>query len=108
MSASAAPGSAGPAPAGSRRLGQRNGDPITIRFEEREIEAWPGESVAAALLGAGEPYLRTAEDGGARGLLCGIGVCWECRCVIDGRPNQRACMAEVRPGMKVRRQVGLE
>jgi hypothetical protein len=108
MSASAAPGPGNPGPARRRRLGQRSGDPVTIRFEDRDIEAWPGESVAAALLAAGETYLRTAEDGGARGLLCGIGVCWECRCVIDGRPNQRACMAEARPGMKVRRQEGLE
>ena len=48
-----------------------------------------------------------ASDGGPRGLFCGIGVCWECRCVIDGRPNTRACMVEAKPGMTVRRQEGL-
>ncbi len=91
----------------ARRFGKRDGKPFTFIFEQRTVEAWPGESVAAALLAADEPHLRTAEDGGARGVLCGIGVCWECRCVIDGRPNTRACMTEARPGMQVRRQQGL-
>ena len=87
------------------------GDPdggFTIEFDGRAIPAWPGESVAAALLAAGHHYLRTAEDGSPRGVLCGIGVCWECRCIIDGRQNTRACMTEVRPGMTVRRQRGLD
>lgn len=91
-----------------RRPGGRRGEAFTIAFDGRPIPAWPGESVAAALLAAGERCLRVAEDGGPRGVVCGIGVCWECRCVIDGRPNQRACMTEARPGMNVGRQRGLE
>lgn len=91
-----------------RRIGGRTGEPFTFSFEDRTIEAWPGESVAAALLAAGEVNLRIAEDGGARGVVCGIGLCWECRCVIDGRPNVRACMTEAKADMGVRRQRGLE
>ncbi|MFQ6022946.1 MAG: (2Fe-2S)-binding protein [Acidiferrobacterales bacterium] len=90
-----------------RRFGERAGEPFTFLFDQRPVEAWPGESVAAALLAADEVDLRTGEDGGARGVLCSIGVCWECRCVIDGRPNTRACMTEARPGMQVQRQQGL-
>ncbi|MDP6788011.1 MAG: (2Fe-2S)-binding protein [Rhodospirillales bacterium] len=90
-----------------RRLGGRTGKPFTFDFEDGAIEAWPGESVAAALLAADELVLRIAEDGGARGVVCGIGLCWECRCVIDERPNVRACMTEARAGMRVRRQRGL-
>ena len=91
-----------------RRFGSRTGEPFTFTFEDRAIEAWPGESVAAALLAAGEVVLRIAEDGGARGVVCGIGLCWECRCVIDERPNVRACMTEAREDMRVRCQQGLE
>ena len=91
-----------------RRLGGRTGEPFTFIFDDSTIEAWPGESVAAALLAAGQVVFRIAEDGGARGVVCGIGLCWECRCVIDGRPNVRACMTEARPAMQVRRQQGLE
>ena len=90
-----------------RRFGGRTGEPFTLSFDDRPIKAWPGESVAAALLAAGEVVLRIAEDGGARGVVCAIGVCWECRCVIDERPNVRACMTEARPDMRVRRQLGL-
>ena len=89
------------------RFGRRDGDGFVIRFEDRDIRAWPGESVAGVLLAAGVRTLRTSENGTRRGLLCGIGVCWECRCVIDGEPNQRACMIEARPGMTVRIQSGL-
>ena len=97
-----------PAAAPDRRFGGRTGDGFAFSFDGRAIRAWPGESVAAALLAAGELVLRTAEDGGARGVVCGIGVCWECRCVVDDRPNTRACMTDARPGMVVRRQWGLE
>lgn len=91
----------------TRRLGERTDTRFTFRFEGAAVEAWPGESVAAALLAARQLTLRFSEQGDPRGVLCGIGVCWECRCVIDGRPNTRACMTEARPGMEVRRQRGL-
>ena len=91
-----------------RRLGPRKTHPFTFYFEDEPIEAWEGESVAGALTAAGEISLRTAEDGGHRGLVCGIGVCWECRCVIDERPNTRACMVPAARGMRVYRQKGLD
>lgn len=86
----------------------RRGDPFHFEFEGRSVEAYPGETVAAALMARDERTLRTAEDGSARGMMCGIGVCWECRCIIDGLPNRRACMTDAVPGMSVRRQRGLD
>ena len=91
----------------NRRIGTATGDVFMIEFEGRAIEAMPGESVAAALIANGHYNLRSAEDGSQRGVLCGIGVCWECRCIIDGRINTRACLVEVKPGMTIRRQRGL-
>jgi hypothetical protein len=58
------------------------------------------------LIAADEHRLRAAEDGSPRGLRCGIGVCWECRCIVDGAANVRACMTQARPGMVVQRQRG--
>lgn len=81
--------------------------PITISFDGRPIEARDGQSVAAALMAAGERCLRIDEFGNPKGVVCGIGFCWECRCSIDGVPDTRACMTPVRPGMVVRRQQGL-
>ena len=76
-------------------------------FEGKPITAHEGQSVAAALLEAGERCLRIDEAGNAKGAVCGIGVCWECRCSIDGVPDTRACVTEARPGMIVCRQHGL-
>lgn len=90
-----------------RRQPGRQGTPFTFLFEGREIAAWPGESVAAALFAAGESVLRASEVGDPRGVLCGIGVCWECRCIVDGAANTRACMVLAAPGMSVSRQEGL-
>ena len=92
----------------AERVNAPAGSAFEIDFEGETVSAYSGDTVATALLAAGIVTLRTAEDGGARGVVCGIGVCWECRCVIDGRPNVRACMTPARPGMQVRRQRGLE
>ena len=70
-------------------------------FEGKPITAHEGQSVAAALLEAGERCLRIDEAGNAKGAVCAIGVCWECRCSIDGIPDTRACVTEARPGMIV-------
>lgn len=61
-----------------------------------------GDSVAAALLAAGVRTLRRGPEDEARGLFCGIGVCFECLVTIDGRGGQRACLASIREGMNVR------
>ncbi len=88
-----------------RRLGQLDGAALLpFTFEGQPLQARAGESVAAALLANGIRHWRNAEDGSPRGLFCGVGQCWECRCIIDGRPNARACTTEVTPGLAVRRQ----
>lgn len=80
----------------------------SFTFENQAIGFEPGQSVGAALVAASVQWLRCAEDGTPRGMTCAIGVCWECRCVVDDRPNTRACMTMARAGMTVRRQMGLE
>lgn len=83
--------------------GVKRGRPLQLYFEGMEIGAFEGETVAGALLAAGIRTLRHAETGGdPRGLFCGMGVCFECCMMIDGRANIRACMTPVRQGMRVR------
>ena len=81
--------------------GVTRGEPLGFWFEGRELLAYPGESVAAALLAAGVRTFRRSVGGEPRGYYCGMGVCYECRVRIDGRANQRACMTAVQPGMRV-------
>ena len=80
---------------------------IEFTFDGEKIAAIGGQSVAAALLAANQRALRkTRFDNNERGVFCGIGVCFDCLVVIDGITNQRACLIEARPGMKVQTQVG--
>jgi aerobic-type carbon monoxide dehydrogenase small subunit (CoxS/CutS family) len=80
---------------------------IKFTFDGESINAITGQSVAAALLAANQRALRkTRFNNNDRGVICGIGVCFDCLVVIDGITNQRACLIEAKPGMKVQTQVG--
>jgi D-hydroxyproline dehydrogenase subunit gamma len=80
---------------------------IEFTFDGESINAITGQSVAAALLAANQRALRkTRFNNNDRGVFCGIGVCFDCLVVIDGITNQRACLIEAKPGMKVQTQVG--
>lgn len=83
-------------------------DEIQFYFEGKRVPARRGQSVAAALMAVGERCLRIDEAGNPKGAVCGIGLCWECRCSIDGLADRRACMTPVEPGMVVRRQQGVD
>ncbi len=76
-------------------------DRMTIRVDGRSVAVARGSTVAAALLGSGVPAFRTSVTGEPRGPLCAMGVCFECRVTIDGRPEERACMTLCRDGMEV-------
>ncbi len=76
--------------------------PIRIRFDGAEIEALPGETIAAALAAADIVAVRRARSGAPRGPYCGMGVCFDCLVTVDGRPSQRACLTKVAPGMDIR------
>jgi len=80
---------------------------IKFYFDDQEITGLIGQSVGAALLANGDRILRkTRFHEKGRGVFCGIGVCFDCIVVIDGLANQRACITEIKSGMKVQTQVG--
>lgn len=80
------------------------GDAVTFAFEGQEIDGRLGESLAAALIAAGERELRETAKGQRRGIFCGMGVCQDCLIEIDGCANQRACMTKLERPVSVRRQ----
>lgn len=83
------------------------GVPITVSIDGRERPAYLGESVAAVLMASGDRVFRETHRAGAgRGFYCGMGICFDCLVVIDGRPNVRACMTFVRAGMRIETQRG--
>ena len=77
---------------------------ITVMVNGAAATAPEGTTVAALLLDAQRFGFREAVASPARGPLCGIGVCYECRVTIDGVPHRRACMTAVREGMPRRRR----
>ena len=80
---------------------------IKFYFENKEVEAFEGETVAAALHAAGIRVLRyTPNLNRPAGLFCAVGKCSSCLMEIDGIPNVRSCMTKVKEGMRVRRQKG--
>ncbi|MGQ3215198.1 MAG: (2Fe-2S)-binding protein [Shinella sp.] len=78
------------------------GHAFTISVNGKAVPAYPGETVAGALLAAGMNIFRkTDETGRERGQFCGMGVCYDCLVAVDGRHSQRACMTAVAPGMTI-------
>ncbi len=86
-----------------RRAGLEPSGPwIEIDVDGKAVRALAGESLAATLTAAGHLDLRRHASGATRGVYCGMGVCFDCRVSIDGRPGERACLATVKPGLRVR------
>ena len=77
-------------------------DNVSIHLNGRDLLVPAGITVAAAILSAGELHFRTSVTGEPRAPLCGMGICFECRVTIDGRPHARSCQIPVREGMWVR------
>jgi hypothetical protein len=66
------------------------------------VTAYPGDSLAAALLAAGRLSLAAQPDPRLpRGVFCGMGACYGCLVTVDGRPNVRSCATPAQPGQRV-------
>lgn len=80
---------------------------IHFFFEDKKIEAYEGETIAAALIASGNITFRiTDKHDRPRGLFCCVGKCASCLMVVDGKPNVMTCVTPVREGMLVKRQKG--
>jgi len=80
------------------------GPEIGFTFNGRALTGRTGETIAAAVIAAGEHGFRIAKDDTRRGAFCGMGVCQECLVVTDGVAGQRACMTPLAAGMVVESQ----
>jgi predicted molibdopterin-dependent oxidoreductase YjgC len=90
-----------------QRLPDVAGANVTITVDGAPVRAQAGDTVAAALLGAGYDHCRTTPVSGApRAPYCMMGVCFECLVTIDGVGNRQGCLVRVRDGMAVELQRG--
>ena len=76
-------------------------DEITIFVNGIQVTMPEGSVVAAAVIKAGVDAVRRSVRGEPRGPLCGMGICFECRVTIDGRPHSRSCQTLCANGMDV-------
>ena len=77
------------------------GETLIIVVDGYPLLAYPGETVAGALLASGRRAWRHTRHGQPRGLYCGIGLCFDCLLTVNGTPNVRACVTPVMAGMVI-------
>jgi sarcosine oxidase subunit alpha len=76
-------------------------DLLSVQVNGKTIEVAKGTSAAVAALIAGAPA-RISVAGEPRTPLCGMGICFECRMIINGIPHSRSCQILVEPDMDIR------
>jgi predicted molibdopterin-dependent oxidoreductase YjgC len=74
---------------------------LQIRVDGKQVTIPIGTVVAAAMARAGVTTFRRSVLGQARGPLCGMGICMECRVTINGRPHCRSCQTLCEQGMEI-------
>ena len=78
---------------------------IQIKVNGTGIRVKTGTVVAAAIAQAGLARFRSSVLGAARGPLCGMGICMECRVTINGQQNCRSCLTLCADRMEVQTDV---
>ena len=80
---------------------------IQIYVDDVPVVAREGEMIAAALLASGISTFRyTKHNHDPRGIYCAIGRCTDCIMIVDGVPNVRTCVTQVKDGMRITTQHG--
>ena len=74
---------------------------VQLTINGRSVTVPVGTVVAAAIAVAGVKCFRRSVSGEARGPLCGMGTCMECRVTINGQAYCRSCQALCADGMEV-------
>ena len=75
---------------------------ITLKVNDLPVSVPAGSMVTAAVLQAGVSSFRRSVTGEARGPLCGMGICFECRVSVNGVAHVRSCQTVCEDGMDVR------
>ncbi len=92
------------------------GRQIRLKVDGKSVKAFEGETVHAALTAAGIRRLKNSKSNllklnhselnRARGVFCGMGICYECLVTINHIPDQRACMTLVKDQMEIHTDEG--
>jgi sarcosine oxidase subunit alpha len=76
-------------------------DRVKLSVNGKAVEVRAGAMVSAAVAISGASRFRRSVTGQPRAPLCGMGICYECRVTIDGRPHAKSCQIPCQEGMEV-------
>ncbi|MDN3495427.1 FAD-dependent oxidoreductase [Planococcus sp. APC 4015] len=76
----------------------------SLSHEGRAVPVAASDTIASAMVAAGELGNRRDDRGDLRGVWCGMGVCHECAVTVDGCEGTLACVTPARPGQIVETQ----
>jgi len=83
------------------------GKQISFTCDGKSVNAFEGETIAAALHAAGIKTLsHSVKEERPRGFFCAIGKCSSCMMQVNGVPNVKTCMVLAEEGMDVKSQTG--
>jgi D-hydroxyproline dehydrogenase subunit gamma len=81
----------------------QRGIPLMLFIDGEPLAGFVGETVATAMMAAGQRRFRFDANGKPRGLYCNMGTCCECMVRLDdGRGiAMRACLLPAEDGMRI-------
>lgn len=92
---------------GAARVAGTDRTPLAFAWNGSPLTGVEGDTVASALLAAGERVFTVhPTTGEPRGGFCLVGRCSDCLVVVDGQPGVMACVTPLVAGLRVERQVG--
>jgi D-hydroxyproline dehydrogenase subunit gamma len=77
---------------------------VRITVDGEPLTGAGGQTIAGVLLASGRRTWRRSPSGTARGVFCGIGVCFDCLVTVNGVRDVRACRRRARDGDAVTTQ----
>ncbi|MFE9475541.1 (2Fe-2S)-binding protein [Streptomyces griseofuscus] len=72
--------------------------PLLITVDGEAVRGNDGQTIAGVMLAAGRLGWRRGVSGAARGVFCGIGVCFDCLVTVNAERDVRACRRRARDG----------
>jgi hypothetical protein len=86
-------------PASADPVASSRSPSITVVCDGESVKGIAGQTIAGVLLGSGRlSWRRTSVSGAARGVFCGIGVCYDCIVTVNGSRDVRACLRRADDG----------
>ncbi|MBT3178252.1 MAG: (2Fe-2S)-binding protein [Desulfobacula sp.] len=81
---------------------------IQFTFDGNSMEGFEDEPIAMALRSNGVMvHRRTTKKNEPRGIFCAIGRCTDCIMIVNGIPNVRTCVEQLKEGMVIQTQMGV-